>query len=210
MWSTGDAFKVVPCFAVVVPDAAVFHSPFFRVDAQSHRCSCATRTRCAASATRARRGLHLGVASTTTTVVVKIPSSLRCRIRAPLSAPAASPHFAMASSAKAHEHHGDGLAITPPKTFIDNVIDSIVTPGASSGLVATINGALILLLLTLAAMGINGSADMHALVLGFLALGLLGSLNYYISLVRSAELEAPTAVAEPPQPSNRSRADKDA
>jgi len=116
----------------------------------------------------------------------------------------------MASSAEGHEHHGDGLTISPPKTFIDNVIDSIVTPGASSGLVATINGALILLLLTLAAMGINGSADMHALVLGFLALGLLGSLNYYISLVRSAEVEAPTAAVEPPQPSNRSRADKDA
>jgi hypothetical protein len=90
---------------------------------------------------------------------------------------------------------GAGLAVTPPKTFLDSVIDSIITPGASSGLVATINGALLLLLATLAAWAVAYGADVHTAVLAFFSVGLLGSLNYYISAGRAAQRDGDGTVA---------------
>ena len=72
-------------------------------------------------------------------------------------------------------------------TLLDSVLGSIVTPGAGPGLVATINGVLVILLLALLAFAWNGAADVHTAVIAFLALGLLGSVNYFILAVRAHE-----------------------
>lgn len=80
---------------------------------------------------------------------------------------------------------GSPLAVQPQRTLLDSILDSIMTPGASSGLIATINGALLLLLLTLIVLAVTQGPDVHTLMLMFLAVGLLGSLNYYIAMVRS-------------------------
>lgn len=82
------------------------------------------------------------------------------------------------------------LAVQPQRTLLDAILESIMTPGASSGLIATINGALLLLLLTLIVLAVTQGPDVHTLVLMFFAVGLLGSLNYYIAQVRSGESEA--------------------
>lgn len=80
-----------------------------------------------------------------------------------------------------------GTALAPQRTFFDDVLDSIVTPGASSGLVAAINASLLALVLTLVVLVATGAADVHTGVLLFLALGLLGSVNFFVSALRSAE-----------------------
>lgn len=79
---------------------------------------------------------------------------------------------------------GSPLAVQPQRTLLDSILESIMTPGASSGLIATINGALLLLLLTLIVLAVTQGPDVHTLVLMFFAVGLLGSLNYYIAMVR--------------------------
>lgn len=63
----------------------------------------------------------------------------------------------------------------------------MLTPGAGPGLVATINGSLLILVLVLLAMIVCGIGEWHAAVLLCLAFGLLGSFNYFISQVREAE-----------------------
>ena len=83
-----------------------------------------------------------------------------------------------------------GSDVTPPSTLLDSIFQSIVTPGAGPGLVATINVSLVALLATLAALVYTGDADVHTAVMGGLALGLLGSLNYLISLMRQVEGDA--------------------
>ena len=75
----------------------------------------------------------------------------------------------------------------PAPTLIDSIIQSVLTPGAGPGLIATINGSLLVLVLVLLAMIVCGIGELHAAVLLCLALGLLGSFNYFISQVREAE-----------------------
>ena len=77
--------------------------------------------------------------------------------------------------------------ITPPATFLDTVLQSILTPGTGPGLVAAINGALLVLLALLGGMAAAGEGDGHTAVMAALALGLLASVNWFISLVRAAE-----------------------
>jgi ER protein Pkr1 len=80
------------------------------------------------------------------------------------------------------------IVVSPPKTFIDNVIDSILTPGASSGLVATINAALIGLLFVLVWWAfMEGTVTIHTGLLAFFAVGLLGSFNWFLGLMRDSE-----------------------
>ena len=78
-------------------------------------------------------------------------------------------------------------APVPTPTLIDSIIQSVLTPGAGPGLVATINGSLLVLVLVLLAMIVCGIGEWHAAVLLCLAFGLLGSFNYFISQVREAE-----------------------
>jgi hypothetical protein len=71
-------------------------------------------------------------------------------------------------------------AYEPPKqrTLLDTVWESIITPGAGPGLIATINGSLIALILITMIMMLLGLADIHLFVLLFLSLGLLASVNW--------------------------------
>lgn len=82
---------------------------------------------------------------------------------------------------------GGGTAITPSRTVMDDVIDSIMTPGAGPGLVATINGALLLLVGILVFMIVKGTADIHTGVMLFLAMGLLASVNFFVIQLHAAE-----------------------
>lgn len=92
-----------------------------------------------------------------------------------------------------------GSAIAPPRTFVDAIIASILTPGASSGLIATINVSLLLLLVVLFVLFLTGSADIHALVLGVLAVGLLLSFNHFMSQLRTSGEETPGGSASAAQ-----------
>lgn len=80
----------------------------------------------------------------------------------------------------------------PPPTFLDAVWDSIITPGASPGLVATINGALLVLLVVCFYFGASGVVPTHLAVLAALAAGLLVSFNWCVR-VACAGLGVPRA-----------------
>ena len=73
-----------------------------------------------------------------------------------------------------------------PVTFLDSILSSILTPGAGAGLISTINGVVILLIVSLivfSLMGVTPSGkyfDIHMIILMFFAVGLLASLNYFI------------------------------
>ena len=97
-------------------------------------------------------------------------------------APAEHPTEPLPASTKA----ASGSALTPPPTLLDSVLQSILTPGAGPGLVATINGALVALLVTLVGLAATGNADVHIVVMGCLALGLLASINLLVSQLRTA------------------------
>jgi hypothetical protein len=87
--------------------------------------------------------------------------------------------------------------VPPPKTVLDDILQSILTPGAGPGLVATINGSLLVLIVVLLCMLLFGFGEWHAVVLLFLATGLLASFNYFIGEVRKAEAgTAATGTAE--------------
>ena len=101
----------------------------------------------------------------------------------------------------------------PPSTLLEGVLASIVTPGASAGLVASVNGALLLLaglcavaLLTgaLSAPADGESMQGHLAVLLVLAACLLAAFNYFIAASREtagADAPAPApVVAEAPPP----------
>lgn len=83
--------------------------------------------------------------------------------------------------------------VEPSRTFLDDVLESITTPGAGPGLIASANGALIILLLVLTGVFFSSGKDiqMHAAILGVLALGLLVSLNVFLMSSRQ-----PTDAAE--------------
>ena len=68
----------------------------------------------------------------------------------------------------------------PPPTFLDAVWDSSITPGASPGLVATIHGALLVLLVVCFYFGASGVVPTHLAVLAALAAGLLVSFNWCV------------------------------
>ena len=71
------------------------------------------------------------------------------------------------------------------------MLRSIITPGVGPGLVATINVALLSLLSLLAALVWNGTADVHTAILCGLALGLLASVNYFVSTLNETQSARP-------------------
>ena len=77
-----------------------------------------------------------------------------------------------------------GSALEPAPTLLDSVLQSVLTPPGAPGLVAAINVSLVALLATLGGMAVVGMADVHSLVMGALAVGLLASVNYFIGVVR--------------------------
>ena len=78
-------------------------------------------------------------------------------------------------------------AVAPPRTLLDDVLASVLTPGVGPGLVATINGALLVLVAVLLGLLGAGAADVHTAVLLTLALGLLGAVNFHVGQLRAAE-----------------------
>lgn len=74
-------------------------------------------------------------------------------------------------------------AASPSPTLLDAIWESIVTPGAGPGLIATINGALLVLLAVCAYFAASGVVPTHLAVLAALAVGLLVSFNWFLSLV---------------------------
>lgn len=72
----------------------------------------------------------------------------------------------------------------PAPTLLDAVLSSISTPGASSGLVATINGVLLLQAALFGAFAASGAAGDelrgHFAVLTALSLGLLVAFNAFL------------------------------
>lgn len=111
----------------------------------------------------------------------------------------------MPASDKSQHDHKTDTQPTPPLTFLEAVLASIATPGASSGLVATVNFSLIALsfLCVLAlvtgvlstASHSSGTSDdsglsTHFAVLLALSLCLLASFNYFIASTRNGELTA--------------------
>lgn len=108
---------------------------------------------------------------------------------------------AEASAADANAEPG------PPSTLLEGVLASIVTPGASAGLVASVNGALLLLaglcavaLLTgaLSAPADGESMQGHLAVLLVLAACLLAAFNYFIAASReTASADAPAPAPAP-------------
>ena len=99
-----------------------------------------------------------------------------------------------------------GAALDPSRTFIDAVLESILTPGASSGLVATINAALIALLFLLFGIIVVRGPDVHMIVLSVLGSGLLFSLNYYIGIVRRIENDDKIVAEASSEPSGKAKA----
>ena len=79
--------------------------------------------------------------------------------------------------------------ITPPATLLDGLLSSILTPGTAPGILAMLNGALVLLLAILASLAWVGEGDVHTVVMAALALGLLASVNWFLSLVGHAEAQ---------------------
>lgn len=72
----------------------------------------------------------------------------------------------------------EGTAVQPERTFFDVIWDSIITPGAGPGLIATINGSLLVLMGTVVWYTMAKEFNIHLMVILFLALGLLLSLNW--------------------------------
>jgi hypothetical protein len=70
---------------------------------------------------------------------------------------------------------------------IDTVFDLIFKPGTSLKLVPVINVSILLLLVLLGALSYSGIDSIHLVVMGILALGLLLSVNWVLSVVREAK-----------------------
>ena len=70
---------------------------------------------------------------------------------------------------------------------MDGILSSILTPGTGPGLLSTLNGILLLLLALLATLALLGEGDVHTAVMAAIVLGLLASVNWFISLVQASE-----------------------
>mmetsp|Transcript_5935 Transcript_5935/g.8923 ORF Transcript_5935/g.8923 Transcript_5935/m.8923 type:complete len:103 (+) Transcript_5935:155-463(+) len=61
------------------------------------------------------------------------------------------------------------------------LLDLILQPGSSLKLVPVINVTLVLLLIVIVLLQIYGDSNVHFTIMGFLAVGLLGSVNWFIA-----------------------------
>jgi hypothetical protein len=76
------------------------------------------------------------------------------------------------------------------EALVLRVWDSIVTPGTSRGLLVAINVALVGLAVALGVTWATGHADVHTAVMAFLAVGLAGSVNWFVYEMWAAERAA--------------------
>lgn len=81
------------------------------------------------------------------------------------------------------------VAVRPPPapTMLDSILESIITPGAGSGLVLSVNVSLVVLLAVLLYFALSGLADAHIMTLAVLAVGLLGAFNWFIIALGAAK-----------------------
>jgi hypothetical protein len=77
--------------------------------------------------------------------------------------------------------------IEPTRTVLDDVWDSIATPGAGPGLIASINAALFALVVVAVGHWLWAGFNVHIAVLATLAVCLGGALNWYVGMVRAEE-----------------------
>eukprot|EP00611_Tribonema_gayanum_P027283 TRINITY_DN66_c0_g1_i1.p1 TRINITY_DN66_c0_g1~~TRINITY_DN66_c0_g1_i1.p1 ORF type:complete len:120 (+),score=37.92 TRINITY_DN66_c0_g1_i1:61-420(+) len=72
----------------------------------------------------------------------------------------------------------DAEAYQPTGSFL---LDLILQPGSSTKLVPAINATLVGLLVVLCVLQAKGESNIHFTVLGILAVGLMASVNWFIS-----------------------------
>ena len=123
--------------------------------------------------------------------VRSVSRSRRSRVASP-SASSALPAVRLASpaeppaEARLSRHHDVFDAKSAP-TLIDAVWSSIATPGAGPGLVAAVNMSLALFLVAMCYFASEGMEVGHLAVLGFLAVGLLISFNWFLILYEASK-----------------------
>jgi energy-converting hydrogenase Eha subunit E len=79
----------------------------------------------------------------------------------------------------------NATSLVPQRTLLDNVWDSIVTPGASEGLVITVNASIAALLLSLGYFSYHGLYSSHLAVMAFLAIGLCLTFNVFVAMQKT-------------------------
>jgi hypothetical protein len=107
------------------------------------------------------------------------------------AAPSAPPST-IAAAPPASVAAAEGLpspSAPPPAapTFLDSILESIITPGAGSGLVLSVNISLAALLAVLLYFAVSGLADAHIATLAVLAVGLLCAFNWFIVALDAAK-----------------------
>ena len=68
----------------------------------------------------------------------------------------------------------------PQPTLLDAIWDSIITPGASKGLIAATNAALIGVMIFVAIFSLMGYFDYHMVILFVLSVCLIITFNWYV------------------------------
>ena len=108
------------------------------------------------------------------------------------SSPSAPASAVLAPAASSVQPASDDspTATRPAPTLLDAVWESITTPGAGPGLVATLNASLFALLLCLAYFWWRGLGDVHMAVLAALCLGLLVTFNAFFGQATAAAAAA--------------------
>eukprot|EP00904_Undaria_pinnatifida_P002262 jgi/Undpi1/12036/HiC_scaffold_4.g01735.m1 len=66
-------------------------------------------------------------------------------------------------------------------------VDLIMKPGTSVQLVPVINVTLVLIVGLLAYLAVNGEQSIHVYIMGFLSVGLMASVNWFISEFRKVK-----------------------
>ncbi|CAM9762480.1 unnamed protein product [Sphacelaria rigidula] len=69
------------------------------------------------------------------------------------------------------------------------LVDLIMKPGTAVRLVPAINVTLALILLILTGLAVSGDASIHVFVMGFLAVGLMASVNWFMSEFNKIKLQ---------------------
>lgn len=69
------------------------------------------------------------------------------------------------------------------------LVDLIMKPGTAVRLVPVINVTLVLILVILTGLAVSGDASIHVFIMGFLAVGLLASVNWFMSEFNKLKLQ---------------------
>lgn len=80
------------------------------------------------------------------------------------------------------------------------LVDLIMKPGTSVQLVPAINVALIILVGLLVYLVLNGESSIHVYIMGFLAVGLMASVNWFISEFKKVKRQQEQGEGDAPAP----------